>query len=56
MNNDARKFSHIDELGHVATDAGYPYICWNDRIYAIHYNGYGCLWSHGTPMTVNDLI
>jgi hypothetical protein len=35
INHKETRIWHIQNLAEVAADLGYPYICWNDRIYEV---------------------
>ncbi len=48
-------FGHILDLVEIASELGYPYILWNQRIYSVYQDEDGNINAVDTDLNIDDL-
>ncbi len=54
LHNYNRKFGDINDIAATTLDIGYPYFCWNDRIYLVSEDMHSTTWIE-TNRTIDDI-
>lgn len=55
-NRDSFRFMNMHDFAMAAYNINYPYICWNDRVYAIDMDDHGSLRYRDTNLLKEDVL